>query len=127
MDTIWKFDDRVRFRSGSTPSEVTLDAATASSADVPAELSGPGRDGCHRLRLLTTLKPGVYRLDLAFQEPTRRIDFWVFLDGRMVATNAVYFDGASVLDGSTMRTPCLYRRPAVTRSGSSGPGTEKSP
>lgn len=99
MKTIWEFSniDENRIQEGGNFTDypeqkiVDIDAAGAANSAMPLKLYGKERAGCNRLNLNATFASGIYQLTVSFKEPTARIDFYVFFDGRLIATNAVYF------------------------------------
>ncbi|MFC1718053.1 hypothetical protein ACFL6S_30610 [Candidatus Poribacteria bacterium] len=71
---------------------VRLEVEKAINRMLPLKLYGKGEGGCSVLVLYSSLESGSFQLEVSLKEPSSRIDFVIYLDGRMIATNAVYFD-----------------------------------
>ena len=82
------------FRDDCRDAVVTVDAAHSPNSAIPRRIHGRAAAlaGCRELRLAVSLAPGFYELIVVFKEPSRRIDFGVYFDHRLIGRNAVYFD-----------------------------------
>lgn len=99
MECVWKFSntDPENIRQGGNFTDyqdqklVDFKTEDMNNGNFPLKLYGKTGKGCNRINLNSRLEAGTYQLTVFFKEPAARIDFFIFLDGRMIATNTVYF------------------------------------